>query len=144
MAIKVKALTKKQLDTLHKKLLEEKKGLVFSESTPRDLDLALPQGSDEIEQSISDYQNSHILRFRNREVFYLKKIDKALKKFERNEYGLCDECSSWIRFERLLARPTAELCIECKEESERDEQASFSGMQSKSYTRSVDLTGLLA
>lgn len=145
MAEKIRPLTKKQLDTLRNKLLEEKQSLVFTDKTSEsELDLALIEGGDDVEQSISDYNNSHQLRFRNREVFYAKKIDKALKKFETNEYGLCSECDSWIKFERLLARPTAEMCILCKEESERDESSSFIGRQSKSLGKVVDLTGMMA
>ena len=144
MTEKIKALTKKQLETLRLKLINEKNSLVFDESNVTAIELAKPEGSDEVEQSITDYTNSHLLRFRNREVFYAKKIDKALKKFEQNEYGLCSECGDWIRFERLLARPTAEMCILCNEESERDESSSFNGRQSKSLGRVVDLTGLMA
>jgi DnaK suppressor protein len=143
MAEKIKPLTKKQLETLRKKLVDEKQSLVFSEKA-EDLSLVVPDGSDEVEQSITDYTNSHLLRFRNREMFYAKKIDKALKKFELNEYGLCSDCGCWIRFERLLARPTAEMCIECKEESERDESSNFIGRQSKSLGKVVDLTGMMA
>lgn len=144
MSEKMKALTKKQLDTLKAKLVEERQSLVITDADPSDLDLSLSVGGDEVEQSITDYANSHTLRFRNREVFYAKKIDKALKKFEVNEYGMCDECGSWIKFERLLARPTADMCILCKEEAERDESSSFSGRQSKSLGKVVDLTGMLA
>jgi DnaK suppressor protein len=145
MAEKVRALTKRQLETLKQKLLEEKKGLVFSDQVnAANLELSKPEGSDEVEQSITDYTNSHLLRFRNREVFYAKKIDKALKKFDKEEFGLCTDCGEWIRFERLLARPTAEMCIQCKEESERDESGSFSGRQSKSLGKVVDLTGMMA
>jgi DnaK suppressor protein len=144
MAEKIKSLTKKQLDTLKNKLLSEKESLVFNETSGLEIDLTLLNGGDDVEQSITDYNNSHQLRFRNREVFYAKKIEKALKKFEVNEYGLCTECGSWIKFERLLARPTAEMCIICKEESERDESSSFIGRQSKSLGKVVDLTGMLA
>ena len=144
MTEKLKALTKKQLETLKNKLLDEKQGLVFNEKGGSELDLALTNGGDEVEQSISDYDNSHQLRFRNREVFYAKKIDKALKKFDLNEFGLCSDCGDWIRYERLMARPTAEMCIQCKEESERDESSSFSGRQSKSLGKVIDLTGMMA
>lgn len=145
MADKVRALTKRQLETLKQKLLEEKKSLVFSDQVnATNLELSKPEGSDEVEQSITDYTNSHLLRFRNREVFYAKKIDKALKKFDKDEFGLCTDCGEWIRFERLLARPTAEMCIQCKEESEKDESGSFTGRQSKSLGKVVDLTGMMA
>lgn len=145
MAEKMKALTKKQLETLKNKLLEEKQSLVFNDKDgASELDLVLSNGGDDVEQSISDYNNSHQLRFRNREVFYAKKIDKALKKFDVDEFGLCTDCGCWIRFERLMARPTAEMCIQCKEESERDESNSFTGRQSKSLGKVVDLTGMMA
>lgn len=145
MAEKFKALTKKQLEALKNKLIEEKESLVFSDQAESaDLSLAVPAGGDDVEQSITDYNNSHLLRFRNREVFYAKKIDKALKKFEVNEFGLCTDCGCTIKFERLMARPTAELCIQCKEESERDESSSFQGRQSKSLGKVVDLTGMMA
>lgn len=137
---KIRPLTKKQLETLRLKLVAERKTLVFDE-----IGLLMPEGSsDEVEQSISDYTNSHLLRFRNREVFYAKKLDLALKKFETNEFGLCTDCGSFIKFERLLARPTADLCIFCKEEAEKEESSSFIGRQSKSLARTVDLTGMMA
>jgi DnaK suppressor protein len=142
MSEKSKALTKKQLETLKNKLLEERKGLVFNDKDEAtEISLSLPEGSDEVEQSISDYNNSHLLRFRNREVFYAKKIEKSLKKFDMNEFGLCNDCGDWIKFERLLARPTADLCILC---TERDESSNFMGRQSKSLGKVVDLTGMLA
>lgn len=145
MAEKNRALTKKQLETLKMKLLAEKQALIYKESlTAEEVTLTLPTEGDEVEASISDYNNSHLLRFRNREVFYAKKIDNAIKKFANNEYGLCDDCGYWIKFERLLARPTAELCIICKEEAERDESNNILGKQSKSMGRVVDLTGMMA
>jgi DnaK suppressor protein len=145
MSDKVRALTKKQLETLKQKLIEEKNSMVFSDQVnASNIELSKPEGSDEVEQSITDYTNSHLLRFRNREVFYAKKIDKALKKFEMEEFGMCSDCGEWIRFERLMARPTAEMCIQCKEESERDESNSFTGRQSKSLGKVLDLTGMMA
>ena len=145
MSDKVRALTKKQLETLKQKLIEEKNSMVFSDQVnASNIELSKPEGSDEVEQSITDYTNSHLLRFRNREVFYAKKIDKALKKFEMEEFGMCSDCGEWIRFERLTARPTAEMCIQCKEESERDESNSFTGRQSKSLGKVLDLTGMMA
>lgn len=139
MADKNKALTKKQLETLKMKLLAEKQALT---AMKEEIHLTIPDGSDEVDQSITDYFNSHLLRFKNREAFYIKKIDKALKKFDLNEYGKCSDCEFWIKYERLLARPTAELCIVCKEESERDESSSVQGLQSKSYSRVPDLTAM--
>lgn len=54
------------------------------------------------------------LRARNREGKLLKKIEEALEKIERGEYGYCDVCGVEIGIRRLEARPTANLCIDCK------------------------------
>ena len=35
----------------------------------------------------------------------------------------CEDCGEAIAFKRLLARPVTTLCIDCKEEREREEQA---------------------
>jgi DnaK suppressor protein len=138
---KVKSLTKKQIETLKKKMEEEKKSLILSfHKDASEFGLDSEASGDEIDQAIADYNSSHLLRFRNREVFYLKKLDKSLKKLEKGEYGLCTECDGPIKFERLLARPTAEMCILCKEESERDESLSISGKTSKSLGKTVDFT----
>jgi DnaK suppressor protein len=88
--------------------------------------------SDEVDQATSDYERSQMLRFRNRDIFYAKKLGKAIININNSEYGLCEECDCDIKFERLLARPTAEMCISCKDESERVEQGNFVGRQSKS------------
>ncbi len=52
------------------KLLAEKQALAYKESlSTENITLELPNEGDEVEASISDYNNSHLLRFRNREVF---------------------------------------------------------------------------
>lgn len=144
MAIeKIKPLTKKQVDQLRKKLQEEKDGLLFNgRMSAEELGLATTDDvNDEVDAAVADYEGSHLLRFRNRETFYAKKIDKALKKMELGEYGQCSDCAGPIKFERLLARPTAEMCIFCKEEAEREESSSFLGRQSKSLGKTVELSG---
>jgi DnaK suppressor protein len=54
------------------------------------------------------------LRSRDRERKLIKKINEAIARIDENEYGYCDVCGVEIGNERLEARPTAELCIDCK------------------------------
>ena len=54
------------------------------------------------------------LRNRDRERKLIKKIDKTLQLIEDEEYGWCDSCGIEIGIRRLEARPTADLCIDCK------------------------------
>ena len=76
------------------------------------------ENGDEADQAINDNHNQLILKMRSRKKFYLKKIDQALKKIENHTFGECEECGCDISQQRLLARPTATLCINCKEEQE--------------------------
>ena len=54
------------------------------------------------------------LRTRDRERKLLKKITETLDMIDSHEYGFCESCGADIGIRRLEARPTANLCIECK------------------------------
>lgn len=54
------------------------------------------------------------LRTRDRERKLIKKIDESITKLDEDEYGFCDGCGVEIGIRRLEARPTANMCIECK------------------------------
>ena len=62
------------------------------------------------------------LRTRDRERKLLKKIEKALDQIDKDDYGFCDACGIEIGIRRLEARPTADLCIDCKELAEIKEK----------------------
>jgi DnaK suppressor protein len=78
---------------------------------------------DEIDQASSEYLQSFSLRLRDREKFFLQKIDKALTKIESGEFGTCEVCGEEISIKRLEARPVTTLCIRCKEEQEKQEKS---------------------
>ncbi len=54
------------------------------------------------------------LRTRDRERKLLRKIEQALQQIEDKDYGYCEACGVEIGIKRLEARPTANLCIDCK------------------------------
>ena len=54
------------------------------------------------------------LRTRDRERKLIKKINEALQSLESGDYGYCEVCGVEIGINRLEARPTATLCIDCK------------------------------
>jgi len=54
------------------------------------------------------------LRTRDRERKLIKKINESQKRIDDLEYGYCETCGVEIGVGRLEARPTAELCIDCK------------------------------
>ncbi|KAB7695769.1 RNA polymerase-binding protein DksA [Plesiomonas shigelloides] len=54
------------------------------------------------------------LELRDRERKLIKKIEKTLLKIEEDDFGFCESCGVEIGIRRLEARPTADLCIDCK------------------------------
>ena len=54
------------------------------------------------------------LRTRDRERKLMKKIESTLKKLDTDDFGYCESCGVEIGIKRLEARPTADLCIDCK------------------------------
>jgi DnaK suppressor protein len=66
-------------------------------------------------------QNS-LVKVGKRELNHLKKIDTALQKIVDGTYGECESCGEQIAVARLLARPVAQLCIDCKTAQENEER----------------------
>lgn len=62
------------------------------------------------------------LRNRDRERRLIKKIEKTLLKLEKDDFGFCNHCGIEIGIRRLEARPTADLCIDCKTLAELKEK----------------------
>jgi DnaK suppressor protein len=54
------------------------------------------------------------LRTRDRERKLIKKIEESIQHLDDGEYGYCDVCGVEIGIRRLEARPTANMCIDCK------------------------------
>ena len=62
------------------------------------------------------------LRARDRERKLIKKIEKTLAKIDNDEFGYCEQCGTEIGIKRLEARPTADLCVDCKSLAEIKEK----------------------
>ena len=77
---------------------------------------------DEMDTASSEVNLQFTGRLREREQGLLSKIDAALEKIDRGDYGKCMNCGEDIGIARLRARPVAELCIECKAEEEKLER----------------------
>jgi DnaK suppressor protein len=138
------ALKKKQLSELKDIIQAERERVINSfEMSEENFQRKNDEGKDEVDVASSEYETSQMLRFRNRDVFYSKKLLKSLEKMTTGEYGECEDCGDDIRFERLKARPTAQLCITCKDEAEREESNNYIAKQSKSLGKKIDLNTTL-
>jgi DnaK suppressor protein len=116
-------MSDEQKEHFHAILLAWKRQLIEeSERTVhhmKDEHLNLPDPNDRASQ---EEEFSIELRARDRERKLLRKIDKALKRLVNDEYGYCESCGIEIGIRRLEARPTAELCIDCKQLEEQKEK----------------------
>lgn len=78
--------------------------------------------SDAADIGAAEEQRQWQLRLLEREKRLLDKIDQALERLARGEYGWCADTGEPIGLRRLLLRPTASLCIEAKERQEQKEK----------------------
>lgn len=76
---------------------------------------------DEVDIVSVEKENQMDFRLKARNAIYLKKVRKSLQKIEDGSFGECEDCGSEISYNRLMARPTADLCIYCKEAEEKEE-----------------------
>lgn len=77
--------------------------------------------ADEIDSASSESGVAFVGRLRERERVLLQKIDASLAKIEAGTFGTCVSCGEDIGMKRLMARPVADLCIDCKSEQEKRE-----------------------
>jgi DnaK suppressor protein len=68
----------------------------------------------------SSYTKEFLLSLSNAERELLFLIDEALKRIDKNEYGICQMCQKTIGKKRLGVVPWAPHCIECQEKAEEE------------------------
>jgi len=117
-------MKKKDLDQLKKLLEDEKRRILrhledLSDTSVADIDT--PSG-DSVDLAALEINQNSLVKVGKRELNHLKKIDAALQKMEDGTYGECESCGEQIAVARLLARPVAQLCIDCKTAQENEER----------------------
>jgi DnaK suppressor protein len=80
-------------------------------------------GRDSIDESMEEEIFSTEMRLHDREKYLLGKVEKQLVRLADDSIDVCEDCGDKIAFKRLLARPVTTLCIDCKEQNEREEAA---------------------
>jgi DnaK suppressor protein len=75
--------------------------------------------ADETERAdvIAENMVEHQLGFSESKL--LEKIDYALERLDEGTYGVCDGCKKDINIERLKAKPSVSLCIDCQTAKEQ-------------------------
>jgi DnaK suppressor protein len=117
-------MNKKQLEKFKKLLVSEKETVLrhihdLKGSSEQQLEIG---PGDEVDIASTEITQASIQKLGIREQKHLSKIDYALDKIEKGEYGVCEMCGEDISAARLEARPIALYCIDCKTQQELKER----------------------
>lgn len=116
-------LSSEEVSTLHGMLSEQLDGLLQqSKETVHDLTDVRDADADALDLAVTESNRDFSLRLADRERRLMTKIRHALGRIQEGEYGACESCGAPITYKRLLARPVATLCIDCKTEAEQLER----------------------
>lgn len=113
----------KQLEYFRQKLLAWKEELLEeSQETMEHLREENLNEPDINDRASIESETAFELRTRDRYRKLLDKIEHALERIHKGEYGYCEETGEPIGLARLEARPVATLCIEAQERHEKYER----------------------
>ena len=108
-------MNKQQLEHFRSILLAWKQELVEEiQRTVHNMQDETANHPDPNDRASQETDMSLELRSRERERKLIKKIDEAISRIDADDYGFCESCGEEIGVQRLEARPTATLCIDCK------------------------------
>ena len=128
-------MTRQKFMTLFNEMLTDRNG-----SNIKSI-LHAQNGGDEMDQLSNTKEQTLHTRLDQRNILFLKKVEQAKQKIVEGTYGVCEDCECDISQKRLLARPTAVLCINCQEEKERDEMGTFSKRRDAAKSITEDNVG---
>jgi len=117
-------MKKKELDKLKSLLIEEKRRILrhLEELTDSSTEEMQFNSGDPADIASLEISQSSLQKIGKPEKYQRKKIDYALAKIDKGTYGECESCGEPIGVPRLMARPVAQLCIDCKTEQENSER----------------------
>ncbi|MBI3323656.1 MAG: TraR/DksA C4-type zinc finger protein [Candidatus Omnitrophica bacterium] len=121
-------LTKQQLKEFKQRLLEERAKFAGEiRSIAREASKNPREASGDLsaytihmaDMSADTYERELSMDLASSEQEVLYQIDEALKRFEEETYGTCQQCSKPIALTRLKAVPYTSLCIGCQRAKEQ-------------------------
>jgi DnaK suppressor protein len=112
--------TKKELEDLRQRLVEERTELETQLTTIEETSFATSQSDMSGEVSFDEenadagtftFERERDLSIENNVRDLMGKIDRALSRMDEGSYGLCSRCGKPIEKARLKALPYVDLCI---------------------------------
>jgi DnaK suppressor protein len=110
-----------QMEFFRKRLLQMREEVLQREVDVKERLHEREVFADPADRATAEEEHWLDLRLRERESLLLRKVDDALRRIENKEYGYCEKTGDPIGIPRLLARPTATVCVDVKGQDERVE-----------------------
>ena len=116
-------MDKRKLQRLERKLTEEYENLVKALNRNRvaEEEILVEKTEDEGDLALNSHNKELLYNLHESDFRRIQAIEDALKRINREEYGVCVRCEEDINEKRLVAVPWAKMCIACQEESERED-----------------------
>ena len=128
MATKKTLLTEQELLAMPEKDYMNERQLAFFRHRLKEMEAELRGNADQTTEHLREtvvvpdpadratIEEEHALelRTRDRERKLLKKVQAAVQRIDCGDYGWCEETGEPIGVARLLARPTATLCVDAQ------------------------------
>ena len=118
-------LSEKQMDEIKHSIEEQRKEILDKMNHRNDEAYEPETRGDEADIANSEGILVTMERLQSRDEKLLKKLEEAARWLDDSDFGYCETCGEEIGFKRLLARPAARLCIECKQNEEQRERGYF-------------------
>jgi DnaK suppressor protein len=98
---------------------ERERTAVQVESLTRDFDAVVewsetpPDDEHDPEGATLAFERAQTAALLSQARAHLRDLEEALERLRAGTFGRCARCGDQIVFERLMARPTAQTCVEC-------------------------------
>ena len=116
-------MRKRELNQIKKKLTDQLTELLSRADCSLDsVGETNDNPSDVIDRAAKNAERNFSHHLCSREKLLIRKIERSLQDIENGDYGRCEHCEEDIAVKRLMARPTARYCIDCKTQLETMER----------------------
>ncbi|MEE8201750.1 MAG: TraR/DksA C4-type zinc finger protein [Candidatus Acidoferrales bacterium] len=113
-------MDKKRLEHYKKKLEIKREELQRMMATAEEEGRAADEATQDIADKASNsYTKEFLFSQSNNERFILEQVEKALRRLQQDDYGLCLGCQEEIQQKRLEAVPWTSHCLPCQEKQEQ-------------------------
>lgn len=109
--------TENQLTQLKSAL--HKRYLVLQEEVRDELAHSQNIGDFELSEYLNNIPDDIDTALVDRQINEMRELEMSMKYLNELEFGDCIDCGNEIGFERLLAQPSAQRCIQCQSQYEK-------------------------